>query len=120
MTGDMGNPHLVVLVDDPDEVDVAIEGSWLEGRFPDGVNVEFIAPAGKDTLALRVWERGVGITEASGTGACAAARVAHEWGLVGDRVRVEMPGGTAEVQLGDSITLIGPAVKVATIELADV
>jgi len=120
MTGDMGNPHLVVLVDDPGEIDVATEGSWFEGQFSDGVNVEFIAVTGEDTLALRVWERGAGITQACGTGACAAAQVAHDWGLVGERIRVQMPGGTAEVQLGPSITLIGPAVKVAAIEFADV
>jgi diaminopimelate epimerase len=110
----------VVLVDDPAAVDLAGEGAWYEARFTDGVNVEFIAPTGDDALALRVWERGAGITQACGTGACAAAQVAHAWGLVGERVRVEMPGGAAEVQLGPSITLIGPAVKVATIELADV
>ena len=120
MTGDLGNPHLVILVDDPASVDVAGEGSWFEEHFADGVNVEFIAPAGDDAISLRVWERGAGITEACGTGACAAAQVAHDWGLVGDRVQVVMPGGTAEVQLGASLTLIGPAVKVATIELADV
>jgi diaminopimelate epimerase len=120
MTGDMGNPHLVVLVDDVVTVDVADEGAWFEQHFADGVNVEFIAAGGDDALALRVWERGAGITEACGTGACAAAHVAHAWGLVGDRVRVEMPGGSAEVQLGATITLIGPAVKIATIELADV
>jgi diaminopimelate epimerase len=119
-TGDMGNPHLVLLVADPAAVDVATQGAWLEAQFPGGVNVEFIAPVGPDTIALRVWERGAGITEACGTGACAAARVAHDWGLVGERVRVEMPGGAAEVELGSTITLVGPAVHVATVEYADV
>lgn len=120
VTGDIGNPHLVVLVEDPCVIDLADEGAWLERQFPGGVNVEFIAVTAPDTLALRVWERGAGITQACGTGACAAARVAHDLGLVGERVRVEMPGGAAEVELGPTITLIGPAVHIATIELADV
>ncbi len=118
-TVDMGNPHLVVVVPDPAHIDLASEGPWLEKQFADGINVEFIAPAGPDTLVLRVWERGAGITQACGTGACAAAHVAHQWGLVGERVRVDMPGGSAEVELGPSVTLIGPATHVATIEIPD-
>ena len=118
-TVDMGNPHLVVVVPDPTHIDLASEGPWLEKHFAEGINVEFIAPGGADTLVLRVWERGAGITQACGTGACAAAHVAHEWGLVGERVRVDMPGGSAEVELGPSITLIGPSTHVATIEIPD-
>jgi len=118
-TVDVGNPHLVVVVPDPSHIDLASEGPWLEKQFVDGINVEFIAPAGPDALVLRVWERGAGITQACGTGACAAAHVAHAWGLVGERVRVDMPGGSAEVELGSSITLIGPATHVATIEIPD-
>jgi len=117
MTVDVGNPHLVLEVPDPDTVDLETQGLWLEQQFPGGVNVEFVAPAGPDTIAVRVWERGVGPTRACGTGACAAAHAAHAWGLVGERVRVEMPGGAAEVQLGPSITLIGPAQHVATAEV---
>ena len=118
-TVDMGNPHLVVAVADPSDIDLATEGPWLEKQFADGVNVEFIAPTGPESIDLRVWERGAGITEACGTGACAAVHAAHEWGLVGERVRVNMPGGSAEVQLGETITLIGPANHVATVELPD-
>lgn len=119
-TASVGNPHLVVLVDDPATVDLESEGAWLEQQFPGGVNVEFIAPgADLDSLRLSVWERGAGITAACGTGACAAAHVAHGWGLVGERVRVDMPGGSAEVALGDDVTLIGPAHLIATLELRD-
>ena len=118
-TVDMGNPHLVVVVPDPAHIDLASEGPWLEKHFAEGINVEFIAPAGPDALVLRVWERGAGITQACGTGACAAAHVAHRWGLVGERVRVDMPGGSAEVELGPSVTLIGPSTHVATIEIPD-
>ncbi len=118
-TIDMGNPHLVVIVEDPTAIDLTAEGRWIEPEFPDGMNVEFIAVEGGDAIVLRVWERGAGITQACGTGACAAAHAAHSWGLVAERVRVDMPGGSAEVELGSSITLIGPTTHVATLELAD-
>jgi diaminopimelate epimerase len=122
-TVDLGNPHLVVLVADLAAVDLVGTGSWLEGRFTRGVNVEFIATGdGPDTLDLRVWERGAGVTEACGTGAVAASYLAHAWGHVGREVRVCMPGGTAEVVLpvaveGGEPLLIGPAQHVATIEV---
>lgn len=119
-TVSVGNPHLVVEVDDPDGIDLASEGAWLEQQLPGGVNVEFVAPGAEaDTLRMTVWERGVGVTRACGTGACAAAHVAHRWGLVGERVRVDMPGGSAEVVLGDDVILVGPAHLIATLELHD-
>lgn len=121
-TVDMGNPHLVLLVDDPAAVDLATEGAWLESQFPEGVNVEFIAAeAVGSRVDLRVWERGAGITQACGTGACAAAYLAHRWELVGDHVTVVMPGGEAEVVLGDddAVSLRSPVVWVADLTVAD-
>ncbi|HUF33671.1 MAG TPA: diaminopimelate epimerase [Acidimicrobiales bacterium] len=120
VTLDLGNPHLVLLVDDPWAVAIETEGPALEAHHPQGINVEWVAPvAGRpDTIGLRVWERGAGVTEACGTGACAAAHAANRWGLVGKRVTVEMPGGAVEVVLaGDGATLVGPATYVATIEV---
>jgi diaminopimelate epimerase len=117
-TVDMGNPHLVVVVDDPAEIDLMTEGSWLEQQFPAGMNIEYIAPAGDGSgLVLRVWERGAGVTDACGTGACAAAHQARSWGLVGDRVTVSMPGGDAVVVLEEdaTATLIGPSVHIADV-----
>ena len=118
-TVDLGNPHLVVLVDDPAAVDLLEVGPRLSAQFDRGSNVEVVALArgGGDTLDLRVWERGAGITEACGTGAAAAAHAAHDWGLVGERVLVRMPGGTLEVRLGASITLAGPATFIADVEV---
>jgi diaminopimelate epimerase len=119
-TVDMGNPHLVVLVDDPTVVDLTHRGGWLEAQFEHGANVEFIAVTAPDQLTLAVWERGAGITQACGTGAAAAAHVARGWGLTGDRVVVRMPGGDAEVRLdGDDITLIGPSVRIAEVIVDD-
>jgi diaminopimelate epimerase len=119
-TVDMGNPHLVVLVDDPAAIDLTTDGAWLEEQFPGGVNVEYVSvDPDRTSMHLRVWERGAGVTEACGTGACAAARSAATWGLVDARVRVRMPGGDAEVLLGpdDAVTLIGPAVYIADVVL---
>ncbi|MGI9118680.1 MAG: diaminopimelate epimerase [Acidimicrobiales bacterium] len=119
---DLGNPHLVVLVGDLAAVDMASVGPACQRSFARGVNVEAIAPTpGRDdALDLVVWERGVGLTQACGTGACAAAHAAYGWGLVGERVAVRMPGGDVEVVLGDTITLAGPSVFVADIEAADI
>jgi diaminopimelate epimerase len=116
-TVDLGNPHVVILVDDPAGVDVAVAGPAIESHFPGGINVHFVAPTIDGGLRLRVWERGAGITEACGTGAVAAAHVAHGWGLVGDHVRVSMPGGDAEVEVGEELTLIGPSAYVADVSL---
>jgi len=120
-TADVGNPHLVVLVDDLEAVDLSGEGAWFEQRFPHGINVEYITVSpGSDAVELRVWERGAGATAACGTGATAAAHLAHAWGLVGPEVRVVMPGGTADVVLGgDEPLLVGPSQHVATVELPD-
>ena len=120
-TADLGNPHLVVLVDDVASVDLTGEGPWLEQRFPRGVNVEYITIApGSDAIDLRVWERGAGVTAACGTGATAAADLAHRWGLVGSQVEVRMPGGVADVVLGgEEPLLVGPSQHVATVELPD-
>jgi diaminopimelate epimerase len=117
VTIDLGNPHVVILVDDPAAVDLASAGPLIESRFAGGINVHFVAPTIDGGLRLRVWERGAGITEACGSGAVAAAYAAHEWGLVGDRVRVSMPGGDAEVVVGEELTLIGPSVYVADVTL---
>ena len=93
----MGNPHLVLFVDDPATARVTQHGPHLEhdDRFPRRTNVEFVrvTPGADDELDMRVWERGVGETLSCGTGACAVAAVAHRRGLVGERVVVHVPGG---------------------------
>ena len=107
---DMGNPHLVLLGPDPSDVDVAELGPRLQEVHAGGVNVEFISVGpGADSLNLRVWERGVGETQACGTGSAAAVAAARSWGLVGERVAVHNPGGSLRVTLGaDGVTLAGP------------
>ena len=113
---DMGNPHLVMFGPDLDDVDVAGIGADLQTVSPGGVNVEFITLGdGPDSLALRVFERGVGETLACGTGSAAAAAAAHSWGLVGTRVAVHNPGGTLEVTVADDILLAGPVHRVGSV-----
>ena len=116
-TFDLGNPHLVILVEDPAAIDLAAEGAAQESAFDAGMNVHFVAPTpGEvDAMTMRVWERGAGITEACGTGATAVARAAHDWGLVAERVTVHMPGGDVQVAVGDPMVLRGPSVFIAGI-----
>jgi diaminopimelate epimerase len=108
----VGNPHLVALYGDRAGLDADADGFARTDR-----NVEFVAVTGPDELTMRVVERGVGETQACGTGACAAAWAANRWGLVGSHVRVVMPGGAADVELGDTVHLLGPTVFVADIEV---
>lgn len=116
---DMGNPHLVLLVDDPTKVDVHRAGPYWEAGYDAGINVHAIArrPGTTDELDMAIWERGAGATQACGTGATAAAHAAHAWGLVGSRVTVHMPGGDVEVEVGERMTLHGPSVRIATVEV---
>ena len=107
---DFGNPHLVLHVDDPDEVDLAVSGPATESFFaPTGCNVHLVAVVDRSTVRMRTWERGAGLTTACGSGACAAAHVLHAGGLVDDMVEVRMPGGTATVTVGDTVRLAGTA-----------
>ena len=119
-TCDIGNPHVVCQVDDPNEIALDVVGPAIEHHFAEGANVSFVTVKGHDQLELRVWERGVGITSACGTGATVAGHVFHRWGLIGPKSVVHMPGGDAVVDLSGPLTLTGPATHVADIEVFDV
>jgi diaminopimelate epimerase len=115
----VGNPHFVTFVDDVDTARVTQHGPHLEHdpRFPNRANIEFVAPGPEpDAIRMRVWERGVGETLSCGTGACAAAAVAHRRGIVGERVVVHVRGGDLVVTLGDTVTLGGPVVHVFDVD----
>ena len=115
---DIGNPHLVLLVEDPERIDLASEGPRLESEYPAGMNVHLVRVPARDRLELRVWERGAGITRACGSGAAAAVAAAHRWGLVDQRVGVVMPGGEAVVEVdGDHLLLTGPAEFIAEVDV---
>jgi diaminopimelate epimerase len=113
-----GNPHFVVLVDDPAAVPLERHGPVLEtdARFPRRTNVEMVA-ARAGGLHMRVWERGVGETASCGSGACAAAAVAHRRGLVPARSVVAVPGGELSVEVSDTVRLGGPVVHVFDVDI---
>ncbi|MBW3604065.1 MAG: diaminopimelate epimerase [Actinobacteria bacterium] len=123
VTVSMGNPHAVVEVDDLSAVPVGEWGPRIEHdpAFVDGTNVEFITVPAPDVIHGRIWERGVGETLASGTGASAMAVAAHLQGRTGRDVRVRVPGGVLTARWTSSTLLIrGPAVEVFDAELDDV
>ena len=108
----VGNPHAVLFVDDVTEAPVADVGASIEHDplFPDGVNVEFVERTEGDRIKVRVWERGVGETAASGTGATAAAYAARATNRLGDSVIVELAGGDLLVEFDDvGAWMTGPA-----------
>jgi len=95
----VGNPHVVIFVDDLDEVDLATAGPAIEthSKFPLGTNVHFVKIAGRSKLQVLHWERGAGATRACGTGIVACATAAVREGFVGPPVTVIAPGGTLRV-----------------------
>jgi diaminopimelate epimerase len=115
---DVGNPHLVLHAPRLDaDIDLTALGLSINELVPEGINVELAAPGPRDgEVTMRVYERGVGLTEACGTGACAVAAAAQRWGLAGDRVSVRQPGGRADIVIGETVEMTVPVVYIATIE----
>ncbi len=109
----MGNPHAVFFVEDAEAVDLARVGPLVEHDplFPDRVNVSVVSPAGENRLRQRVWERGAGITQACGSGACAAAVAAARRGLTGRKVRIVLDGGALDIEWREDnhVIMTGPA-----------
>lgn len=120
----MGNPHAVLEVADLHSAPVAQLGRALQARpeFADGVNVGFVQVVSPERIRLRVFERGVGETQACGSGACAAVAVLARRGRVDARVAVELPGGELVVEWPDPqspIRMTGPAAFVFDGQLCD-
>ena len=112
----MGNPHAVIVVDDVSKFDVRRYGPPLENHqlFPKRINVEFIQVLDRETIKMRVWERGSGETMACGTGASAAAVAANLKGLTEKKVVVQLLGGDLIIELPDDghVYMTGPAEEV--------
>lgn len=120
----MGNPHAVLLVDDTETAPVETLGPLIEAHtdFPRRVNAGFMQVIDDGHIALRVFERGVGETQACGTGACAAVAVGRKWGLLGSRVVADLRGGQLIIEWegeGSDLLMTGPAAHVydGTLEL---
>ena len=113
----MGNPQCVVLGPISETQLHALGGPLAtHPAFPAGTNVEFVHVVAPDRLDILIWERGVGPTQSSGTGACAAAVAAAAFGGAARRVRVASPGGTQDVEwTDDGVWLTGWAELVATV-----
>jgi diaminopimelate epimerase len=121
-TVDVGNPHLVIPVESLDDIDITVVGPDREDAYLDGpthgINVHVVHAADDQTIDMLVWERGVGVTQACGTGATAVAGVMHRLGLTGSSVTVRQPGGDARVDINNGIaTLHGPSQHIANITI---
>lgn len=109
----LGNPHCVVQVDDVDTAPVERIGPIIgqHDRFPEGVNVGFMQIVDAENIKLRVYERGVGETQACGSGACAAAVIGMQQQKLTSQVTVDLPGGSLVIrwQQGHPVRMTGPA-----------
>ena len=113
----IGNPHCVILCDEPSAEEAKRLGPLIEkdSRFPNRTNVQFMQVIDRGKIRLEIWERGAGYTLASGSSASAAAAVARRLGYCDSEIVVQMPGGKLEITVGDdfSILMTGPVTKVA-------
>lgn len=109
----MGNPHFVIFVDsfaDGWQRQAGLIGT--QPVFPQGTNVEYVVVRGPNQIEIRLFERGVGETESSGTGSCASAVAAIAGGRVSSPVTVVAPGGAQTVRWDKQVYLTGPATLV--------
>ncbi|MEY4269007.1 MAG: hypothetical protein RLZZ58_223 [Pseudomonadota bacterium] len=116
MAVNVGNPHVIFFVDNCDAVALDQIGPQIENDalFPERVNVNVATIVDTGHIRLRVWERGVGLTRACGTGACATAVAAIRSGRAASPVRVSLPGGDLTIAWaeGEAIHMTGPATRV--------
>jgi diaminopimelate epimerase len=100
----IGNPHCVVFVDDAESEPLAVLGPRIETHpmFPRRTNVEFVSVRDRGHLRMRVWERGAGITQACGSGACAVVAAAHRRGMIDRKAEVQLDGGILAIELRES------------------
>ena len=117
----IGNPHAVFFVEDTEAVELARLGPELEHHrmFPERANIGVAQVTGPDRLRVRVWERGVGLTRACGTGACAAAVAAHRRELTGRQVEIVLDGGPLAIEWRNDghVLMTGPVATSFTGEL---
>lgn len=114
----MGNPHLVVFVDDVQAVNLEVLGQELETNklFPNRINVHFVQAVSSEELVQRTWERGAGPTLACGTGACAAVVAGFQTRRTDRKATVHLPGGDLRIEYRENghVLMSGPAETVFT------
>ena len=120
----LGNPHAVVFVEDAERVDIERIGPLVETAplFPDRVNLSVVSRRDDGSFRMRVWERGVGITMACGSGACASGVAVARRGLGQDENRIVMDGGAVTISWNcdtSHVVMTGPVSYVATGQLSD-
>jgi diaminopimelate epimerase len=111
----MGNPHCTFFVDDAERIDLETRGAEMEHHplFPERTNVQFASLIGPDHLRMRVWERGVGVTLASGSSSCAVGVSAARKGLTGRKVAIDLDGGRIDIDWReDGVWMTGPTAHV--------
>ena len=111
----MGNPHCTFFVEDSEKINLEEMGPKFENHplFPERTNVQFASISAPDQIRMRVWERGVGVTLASGSSSCATAVAANRRGLTGKKVQVELDGGILNINWReDGVWMIGPTMNV--------
>ena len=118
----MGNPHMIVFVNNIDEIPFDYWGKYLEKHksFPNDTNVHFVQLIDQANIKVKVWERGCGPTLACGTGACACLVITSKLGKTLDRANVYLPGGKLEIEWPNQtgpIFMQGPALKVFSGEI---
>lgn len=113
----IGNPHCVIFVKNLKEYSFSFIGRILQihNLFPEGINVGFMQIVSTNHILLRVYERGVGETQSCGSGACAAVAVGIQWGLLDEKVTVDLPGGQLKISWrgpGNSLYMTGYATHI--------
>jgi len=112
----MGNPHAVVFVDDPADVDLSVVGPRFEHapEFPERINTHFARVDSPEHVTMRTWERGSGATQACGTGASAVCVAGAVTGRTRRAVTASLPGGDLQLEWADDdhVYMTGPAVEV--------
>ncbi len=112
-TVNIGNPHLVYIMDNIDRIDLKNDVSFIEKNpiFPEGININLVQILAKNRIKIRTWERGAGLTLACGSGACASFYVSYISGNVESKVTVNLAGGNLEISLSNEgdIYMLGDA-----------
>lgn len=114
----VGNPHCVILSEDPSPAEAKRYGPEIENNplFPNRTNVQFLKVLDRSNIKIEIWERGAGYTLASGSSSTAAAAVAYKLGLCDSNINVHMPGGQIYVSLNSVFiaTMTGPVTKICS------